>query len=407
MTKYQLQCQWTCPEKGQVGRKNIKPYPSLKILYKGDKMQIPAAKVYFPEEDRKVLLGKVDEILATGQLTLGKYNRQFEEEFARYVGTEYAVAVNSGTSALEIILRALNIDGHSVIVPTNTFFATPAAVIHAGGKVIFADIADNLCLDPESMENNLRADTKAVIIVHIGGVIPPQITRIKEICQAQGIFLIEDAAHAQGSTLLGQKAGSFGTAAAFSFYPTKVMTSGEGGMITTNDEKLYERVRIFRDQGKSGFERNLHVELGYNWRMSEIHAVVGLHQFRCLEEFIAQRKKIARLYDEGLKEVNGLTPVQIAAGSESNYYKYVTFLDNGIDRGALKKELKEKYTVSLSGEVYEIPCHLQPIFKELGNEGDFPVAEDLCRRMICLPISAVTTEPEAEYVISSLRTALR
>jgi len=285
-------------------------------------MQIPAAKIYFPEEDRKSLLAKIDDILTTGQLTLGKYNRQFEEEFARYVGTEYAVAVNSGTSALEIILRALDIEGHSVIVSTNTFFATPASVIHAGGKVIFADIADNLCLDPESIEKNIREDTKAVIVVHIGGTVPPQLIRIKEICQAQGIFLIEDAAHAHGSNLLDQKAGSFGIAAAFSFYPTKVMTSGEGGMITTNDGKLYQRARIFRDQGKSGFERNLHVELGYNWRMSEIHAVIGLYQFRRLEEFIAQRRKIAQFYDEELKGVNGLTPVRIPSGSESNYYKY-------------------------------------------------------------------------------------
>jgi len=370
-------------------------------------MQIPAAKIYFPEEDKKSLLAKVDEILSTGQLTLGKYNRQFEEEFARYVGTEYAVAVNSGTSALEIILRALDIEGHSVIVPTNTFFATSASVIHAGGKVIFADIADNLCLDPESVERNIRENTKAVIIVHIGGTVPLQVTRIKEICQARGLFLIEDAAHAQGSTLLGEKAGSFGIAAAFSFYPTKVITSGEGGMITTNDGRLCHRAGIFRDQGKSGFETNLHVELGNNWRMSEIHAVIGLYQFRRLEEFLSHRRKIARVYDEGLEEVNGLTPVRPTEGVESNYYKYVAFLDKGVDRDTLKKELREKYAVSLSGEVYEIPCHFQPIFNGLGKEGDFPMAEDLCHRMICLPISAIMTEEEAGYVIDSLRKVLR
>ena len=178
-------------------------------------------------------------------------------------------------------------------------------------------------------------------------------------------------------------------------------------MITTNDERLYRRARIFRDQGKSGFERNLHVELGYNWRMSEIHAVIGLYQFRRLGEFIAHRRKIARLYDKELEKINGLTPLRIPAGVESNYYKYVVFVDRGIERDTLKKELKEQHGVSLSGEVYEIPCHLQPIFKGLGNEGDFPVAEDLCHRMICLPISAVMTEPEAEYVISSLRRVLR
>jgi len=371
-------------------------------------MQIPAAKIYFPEEDRKSLLTKIDDILATGQLTLGKYNRQFEEQFAEYVGTKYAVAVNSGTSALEIILRALDIEGHSVIVPTNTFFATPAAVIHAGGKVIFADITDDLCLDPESVEKNIREDTMAVIVVHIGGTVPPQLARIKEICQERSLFLIEDAAHAHGSTFLDWKAGSLGTAAAFSFYPTKVMTSAEGGMITTNDEKLYQQARIFRDQGKSGFERNLHVELGYNWRMSEIHAVIGLYQFRRLEEFIAQRRKIARFYDKALEDLDGVNPLEIPPESESNYYKYVAFLDNGIDRESLKKELKEKHAVSLGGEVYEMPCHLQPVFAGLDNEGgDFPVAEDLCQRMICLPISAVMTEQEANYVVDALRKILK
>ncbi len=370
-------------------------------------MHIPAAKIYFPEEDKKGLLAKVDEILSTGQLTLGKYNRQFEEEFATYIGTEYAVAVNSGTGALEIIWRALDIEGHSVIVPTNTFFATAASVIHAGGKVIFADVGGNLCLDPESVERNIREDTKAVVIVHIGGIVPPQLTRIKEICQRRGLLLVEDAAHAQGSTLLGQKAGSFGIAAAFSFCPTKVMTSGEGGMITTNDERLHRRARIFRDQGKSGFERNLHVELGYNWRMSEIHGVIGLYQFRRLEEFIAQRRNIAQIYDSGLGKSEGLEPLKTPNEVRSNYYKYIAFLEKGIDRDWFKKELRETFEVNLSGEVYDIPCHRQPVFNGLGLEGDFPIAEDLCRRMVCLPISAIMTEEEAEYVIDSLRRVLR
>jgi len=270
-------------------------------------MQIPAAKIYFSEEDKRDILSQVEEVLTTGQLTLGKYGKQFEEEFGRYVGTKYAVAVNSGTSALEIILRALDVQGYSVIVPTNTFFATPASVVHAGGKVIFADVTENLCLDAESVDKNIRSDTKGVIIVHIGGVVPPQIKEIQDICQTRNLFLIEDAAHAHGSTLNGKMAGSFGEAAAFSFYPTKVMTSGEGGMITTNDENIYKRALVFRDQGKAGFYGNVHTEMGYNWRMSEIHAVIGLSQFHRLEEFVQHRRKIARMYDKGLKGIAGLT----------------------------------------------------------------------------------------------------
>ena len=216
-------------------------------------MQIPAAKICFPEEDRKWILDKVNEVLSSGQLTLGKYGKEFEQKFAEYVGTKYAIAVNSGTSALEIILRALDIEGSSVIVPTNTFFASPASVIHAGGKVIFADVTDNLCLDPDSVKQKIQKDTKGIIIVHIGGVVPPQIKEIQEICREHNLFLIEDAAHAHGSTLNGEPAGTFGDAAAFSFYPTKVMTSGEGGMIVTNNENIYRRALVFRDQGKAGF----------------------------------------------------------------------------------------------------------------------------------------------------------
>ena len=371
-------------------------------------MRIPATKVWFPEEDREGILAKTQEVLSTGQLTLGKYTKEFGEKFASYVGTKYAVAVNSGTSALEITLRALDIREHSVVVPTNTFFATPASVLHAGGKVIFADTTENLCLDPVSVQESIREDTKAVIIVHIAGIIPPQIEEIKEICQTHGLFLIEDAAHAQGSTLNGKMAGSFGKAAAFSFYPTKVMTSGEGGMIVTNDENIFERALVLRDQGKANFYGNVHTELGYNWRMSEIHAIIGLSQFHRLEEFIQKRRGIARIYDKGLQELKGISLLKIPPEAQSNYYKYVALLDKGIDRATIKKELREKHQVSLGGEVYELPCHLQPIFKNDSNskEWDCPIAEDLCGRMICLPLSAVMTKEEAEYVLESLEKVL-
>lgn len=370
--------------------------------------RIPAARIYFPKEDRKKILKQIDEILESGQLTLGKYGRKFEQKFAEYVGTKYTIAVNSGTSALEIILRALDIEGSSVIVPTNTFFATPASVIHAGGKVIFVDVTDNLCIDPKSLQQNIRNDTKAIFVVHIGGIIPPQITEVQQICQEYGLVLIEDAAHAHGSTLEGKKAGSFGIAAAFSFYPTKVMTSGEGGMITTNEENIYKRALVFRDQGKAGFYGNVHTEVGYNWRMSEVHAAIGLSQFARLEEFIADRRKMAQIYDEELKKIDGIAPVRILSEVKSNYYKYVTLLKDKIDRVALKKELKEKYGVSLSGEVYELPCHLQPIFKTLYGfkGGEFPLAEDFCKRQICLPIFAGMAEEQARYVVQSLKEVL-
>ncbi len=371
-------------------------------------MNIPAAKIFFPDEDRKEILSRIDEVLTTGQLTLGKYGKEFENKFAEYVGVKYAIAVNSGTSALEIPLRALDVAGHSVIVPTNTFFATPASVMHAGGKVIFSDVKDNLCIDADCVNESITGDTKGIIVVHIGGNVQPDMKALREICDDNKLFLLEDAAHAQGSSLNEQKAGSFGDAAAFSFYPTKVMTSGEGGMITTNDENIYKRALVFRDQGKAGFFGNVHTELGYNWRMSEVHAILGLFQFARLEEFITDRRKAAKVYDKELRNAKKITPISIPSSVRSNYYKYCALLDDGIDRAALKKKMKEKYGVSLSGEVYELPCHLQPIFKDtLGfKEGDFPVAEDMCRRQICLPVFATMTEEQAKYAASSLKEAV-
>lgn len=371
-------------------------------------MDIPAARIYFPEEDCKLILERIGEALRSGMLTLGEFARQFEEEFSHYVGTSYAVAVNSGTSALEIPLRVWDVQGHSVVVPTNTFIATALAVWHAGGHVVFADVTDNLCLDADSLERSIRDDTKAVIVVHIGGMVTPQIDRIVEICRKHNLRLLEDAAHAHGSTLYGRKAGTFGDAAAFSFYPTKLITSGEGGIIVTNDRHLYEHAQVLRDQGKAGFYSNVHTELGYNWRMSEVHAAIGLTHLARLDQFITERQHIARIYDEGLYQIPGVVTMAIPEGVTSNYYKYVAFLTDGLDRLQIKKQLREEFSVSLSGEVYELPLHLQPVVERLlgPGRGRFPVAEDLCRRHICLPIYPGMTEAEVEYVLDSLRRIL-
>src|SRR6266571_3620476 len=264
-------------------------------------MRVPPASISFSNEDISNITEEISECLRTGALTLGQNGRQFEEEFAALCRVPYAVAVNSGTSALEIILRAIGVQNREVIVPTNTFFATAAAVIHAGGRVRFADCEPgSFALDLGSLRECLNANTAAIIVVHIGGLITPRISEISDVCKQVGVPLIEDAAHAQGSTLGGRPAGSFGLAAAFSFYPTKVMTSCEGGMITTNDPGLVRRAKILRDQGKAEFGANYHVELGYNWRMSELHAALGLRQLNRLNEFISTRRRVAAMYDRGI-----------------------------------------------------------------------------------------------------------
>jgi len=369
-------------------------------------MRVPPASIHIPEEDRAWILGRIDECLQSGRLTLGEYGAALEADFAQRCGVRYAAAVSSGTSALEIILRALGVQGREVIVPTNTFFATAAAVAHAGGRVRFADCDPaSFALDVDSLKAALSAETAAVIVVHIGGIITPRIDEIRAICDAAGVPLVEDAAHAHGCALGGRPAGSLGRAASFSFYPTKVITSGEGGMIVTDDESLYREALIYRDQGKEGFTTNYHVRLGYNWRLSEPHAIIGLAQLRRLDEFIARRAEIASVYDGGLTGLAPrLVPVRPPAGSVCNYYKYIVML-NGIDRAGLKKMMREEFDVGLSGEVYETPCHQQPVFASASG-GSLPMAEELCARHICLPVSARMTVEDARYVAEALESAI-
>jgi perosamine synthetase len=367
------------------------------------KYQIPAARIQFLPEDRAWITERIAEILTTGQLTLGKYGARFEENFAHFCGCRHAVAVNSGTSALEIIFRTLGVEGKDVLVPTNTFFATAAAVVHAGGRPILMDLdSDSFGIQPEDVEKSLTAKTAGVVVVHIGGIVSRRIKELRELCDRKGIWLVEDAAHAHGSSFQGVKAGTFGIAGAFSFYPTKVMTSAEGGMIVTGDDRIAEESRIYRDQGKASFTQNAHVRMGYNWRMSEPHAIIGLKHLERLPAMISDRRKIAMVYDEGLKDFRNLQCLHVPAEGICNYYKYIAIFKGMRDRKALKGLLRERYGVSLSGEVYEEPLHKQPVFKQYAT-GPLPASEDYCARHICLPIYSGMKEDEAQWVINALK----
>ncbi|ORT92188.1 aminotransferase DegT, partial [Frankia casuarinae] len=239
-------------------------------------MHVPAARIVFSPEDRAEIASAATEILATGALTLGVHTAEFEAAFAAAHEAPFAVAVSSGTAALEIILRSHGVEGADVVVPTNTFAATAFAVLRAGAMPVFADVSsDTFALTARSVEAAVTPRTRAVVLVHIGGLIPPDVAELRAFCDDRGIALVEDAAHAHGSRHGDGHAGSFGIAGAFSFYPTKVITSGEGGMILTSDPAIHEAARIYRDQGKAGFLGNVHIKQGYAWRLSEIHAVTG------------------------------------------------------------------------------------------------------------------------------------
>jgi dTDP-4-amino-4,6-dideoxygalactose transaminase len=368
-----------------------------------DNRKVPAAKIQFLPEDRAWIGERIQEVLASGQLTLGKYGEEFERAFAQFCGTQHAVAVNSGTSALEIILRALRIQGRDVLVPTNTFFATAAAVVHAGGNPVFVDMdPESFGVRPEDLEDKLTSKTAGLIVVHIGGIVSRRSPELQLWAIKKGLWLAEDAAHAHGSSYQAVCAGAFGVASSFSFYPTKVMTSGEGGMIVTNAASIAEEARIHRDQGKASFTINAHVRMGYNWRMSEPHAIIGLKHLERLPDMIEERQRIAALYDRELRTLKNLTAVKIPPEGRCNYYKYLVVLNERHDRKALKTLLREQYGVSLAGEVYEEPLHKQPVFGEYVS-GPLPVAEEYCARHLCLPIFSGMEERDALHVVRALK----
>ena len=363
---------------------------------------IAATKPTFSPEDIDFITEKFTDILQGNSfLSQYKYSEQFETGFAEYIGTNFAVSCNSGTSALELIFRGLEISGKEVILPSNTFIATANAIINAGGKPIFADCNNDMCLDFDSVINLISANTAAICHVHIGGMVSDSALRLSEYCLKNEIHFVEDAAQAHGSSKKGRKAGTLGIAAGFSFFSTKVMTTGEGGMVTTDDEELASKMKSLREFGKikKGIFTNYHTSLGYNWRMPEVSALMGIRQLLSVEQFIADRKIISDIYDALLSDVNYIKIIRPCGNSKFNHFKYVVILE-GFDRQYIHQALQER-GINVSGYIYELPLHKQPILESY-NEVSLPMTEYLCAQHICLPIYPTLGKDDAEYIAKSL-----
>lgn len=377
------------------------------------RMCVPIMRLEYTPEEIEFIKEEIENVLQSGHLTMSEKVREFESEFAKFCNVKHAVATNSGTSSLEIALRAIGVERGTVVMPSNTYMATCIAAVQAGAKVVFTECQkENLQIDPLDLKRKIKPDTRAVIIVHIGGIISPHYYEIKEICDQNGIPLIEDAAHAHGATIDNIKAGKLGLAGSFSFFPTKVINTAEGGMLTTDDKEIYRKALILREHGKEDHDFNVHVEFGYNWRFSEIHAVLGLQQMKKVEKILSTRRRLAELYVKRLRGVKGIQLVKIPHNIKSSYYKFIVFLDNKIERTWFKEELKKRFGISLTGEVYSDPCHIQPVFKKypetIANspEDKFPITDYVCKHHVCLPLYPGLKEEEIDYIVKSINTLL-
>jgi UDP-4-amino-4,6-dideoxy-N-acetyl-beta-L-altrosamine transaminase len=373
------------------------------------KREIPFFIPWVNREDKKAVL----ETLNSRWLTGGPKTKEFEELFTNYVGVRHAVAVNSGTAALHLAMRALGTGPEDeVIVPVFTFAATANAPLFVGAKPVFADIDEKTSnISPKDIQNKITEKTKAIIVVHYGGQ-PCDMKEIMQIAKRHNLYVVEDCAHSLGAEYMGQKTGGIGTIGCFSFYPTKIITTLEGGMVTTNDEKIADQTRILREHGvtKSAFEREKNatwyydvVDLGYNYRLNELQAALGISQLRRVSEINKKRIEAARYYTQKLKEIDGIIPPYEASDRTHIYHLYVLRVTEkyGISRDELYKRLSAK-GIGLS--VHYTPLHLLTFYKKtLGyTKGDFPIAERISKEILSLPLFPTISKTQIDHVIKSI-----
>jgi perosamine synthetase len=369
----------------------------------GKRRRVSGARPYFHEEDVPKLLARIEDVIRGGRLIFGDNTREFEDSFRAHTGSQHAVSVNSCTTALEISMRFFGVKGREVIVPTNTFASCVKAVMYAGGTPVLADMnPETFCLDLDDALKRMNSKTAGVIIVHIAGLIFPEIDRLREACRERGLFLIEDPSHAHGATIDDRPAGSLADAACFSFYPTKIMTTGTGGMITTDNAELAAFARSVRHHGQGQSLESI-VNLGNDWCMDEISAALGVYQLQRLKENVAHRNRVVDWYRQGLSGIDWIRVPLYPENLHHAYYKFPVMLSEGIDKHKLRQIMLDEYQIEL-GSIYDPPCHLHPVFqKELGTyEGMFPQTEAVLRQQICLPVHAAITEADVQAVIAAL-----
>jgi perosamine synthetase len=347
---------------------------------------IPAAKPLIGDEER----AEVDRVLRSGGLAQGPEVAAFESEFSEFVAGRLCVAVNSGTSALHLGMLAAGISpGDEIIVPSFSFAATANAVRLAGAVPVFVDIEpDHFCIDPLAVRAAIGPRTAAIMPVHLYGH-PAAMSELVTLAEDHGLLLIEDAAQAHAASLDGRPVGSFGQVAAFSFYPTKNMTSGEGGMIVTPDEQVARHARLLRNQG---MERRYENEIvGFNTRMTDLHAAIGRVQLRKLPEWTASRQRNAKALDQGLQ---GVALPAVADGAVHVYHQYTVRTPQ---RDALHTQLAEAGVGS--GVYYPTPIHRLPSYRQ---DFDLPETESACREVLSLPVHPALEAADIEAIVAAV-----
>lgn len=373
---------------------------------------IAVAKPYLGKEEAQ---GAYDTIL-TNWVTQGPRVQEFEEKFAAYVGSKYAVALSNCTTALHLAMIVAGIkEGDEVICPSMSYIATANSIKYVGAVPVFAEVeSETYNLDVKHAEKLITPKTKAILIVHQIGL-PADIDAFKAICEKHNIKLIEDAACAAGSAYKGKKIGSHSDLVCFSFHPRKVITTGDGGMVTTNNEEYYNRLKLLRQHGMSVNDRvrhssakvimEDHLEVGYNYRLTDIQAAVGIKQLEKLDWIIAERRKIAQRYQDAFKNIDFIRLPLEPEGYFTNWQSYVLYLkpNSPVKRNDLMQQLLDKGISTRRGIM---TAHRETAYKNYRLRVPLPVSEDASDNSIVLPLFVPMTDEDVNTVISNVKAVL-
>lgn len=366
------------------------------------------SKPYIPESDVPEIMLQLEEVIRSGMFIQGKYVSRLEKMFAEYCGTKYAVATNSGATALEVALRATGVEGKKIIVPTQTFVASVSAIVRSNNIPVIVDVEeDTQSLSARIIKENLTGDVFAVMWIHMAGFITPDYYNIKKLCDEQGILLIEDASHAVGASIDGIKAGNLGFAGCFSLFATKIITSGEGGIITTNNHEFAEECKVIRNHGcvrnpapYEGIDFGVNCTYASsNYRMPELSAVVGVSQVPRIDEFVLKRNSLATAYDLYITNPK-VTKPKIPSNTVMTWWQYIISLPVGTkleERTALCTELLKTHGIA-TANAYWPACHEQPAFLKYIDGQKYDVTDSLLKRHLALPLYVEMDLEQVKYV---------
>jgi len=347
-------------------------------------------------------------VLKGDWITTGPKVEEFEKALSSYVNSEYAVVVNSGTSALDIVVASLNLPKESEIITTPfTFVADSNAILYNNHVPVFADIdKDTFNIDPDQVRKKITSKTKAIIYVDYAGQ-PCKIDELKEIAKEYNLFLIEDASHALGAEYKGKKIGSFADMTIFSFHPVKPITTGEGGAITTNNPDFYRRLKMLRNHGmdnspreRIGYKYDIKL-LGRNYRITDFQCALGISQLKKLDGFVKRRNEIAHIYSKEFRNMDKITPQKLISNVTSGYHIYPILLDKSINRDEFFVQMRNR---TIGANVHYIPIPHFSLYKKLGyTPEDYPITEEIYSRIITLPIYPKMTDNQVLKVIDTIK----